>query len=191
MAGVSEKSSEWSLMALRVGSVVVLLGAWEFTARLHIFSDFLLPSLSTVLLRLFHDTVSGDLVHGITLTLIRTAIGFVAAAVAGVALGVGIARVPVMRWFFDPLVSAGLPMPKIAFLPIFMLWFGVFDASKIMMIAFSAVFPPAASNSSGRSRCRRRCRRSSPGFKSPCPSRSSSPSSARCRWAARGWAARS
>ena len=87
MAGVSEKSSEWSLMALRVGSVVVLLGAWEFTARLHIFSDFLLPSLSTVLLRLFHDTVSGDLVHGITLTLIRTAIGFVAAAVAGVAPG--------------------------------------------------------------------------------------------------------
>jgi ABC-type nitrate/sulfonate/bicarbonate transport system permease component len=141
MAGVGERSSEWTLNALRVGSVVVLLGAWEITARLHVFSDFLLPSLSSVLLRLFHDAVSGDLLHGIGLTLVRTAIGFVAAAIAGVALGVGIARVPLMRWFFDPLVSAGLPMPKIAFLPIFMLWFGVFDASKILMIAFSAVFP--------------------------------------------------
>src|SRR5205823_5200650 len=46
-----------------------------------------------------------------------------------------------IKWFFDPLVSAGFPMPKIAFLPIFMLWFGLFDASKIIMVAFSCIFP--------------------------------------------------
>ena len=38
-------------------------------------------------------------------------------------------------------VSIGMPMPKIAFLPVFMLWFGLFDASKILLVAFSSVFP--------------------------------------------------
>jgi len=146
MAGVKAKEEtaghgEARLMALRLGSIVVFLAAWQLTAMSHVFSDFLLPSLSTVLARLAQDLVSGDLLRGIGLTLVRAFIGFAAAGVVGVVIGVGIARVPLMRWFFDPLVSAGLPMPKVAFLPIFMLWFGVFDASKILMIAFSSVFP--------------------------------------------------
>ena len=45
------------------------------------------------------------------------------------------------RWFFDPIISVGFPMPKIAFLPIFMLWLGVYDVSKITMIVFDAIFP--------------------------------------------------
>jgi ABC-type nitrate/sulfonate/bicarbonate transport system permease component len=142
---MSEKTAysagEYGLMALRVGSVVAVLGAWQITAMAHVFSDFLLPSLSSVLLRLYHDLVSGDLIRGIELTLIRTFIGFAMAAAGGVIIGVAIARVPVARWFFDPLVSVGLPMPKVAFLPIFMLWFGVFDVSKVLMIAFSSIFP--------------------------------------------------
>jgi ABC-type nitrate/sulfonate/bicarbonate transport system permease component len=47
----------------------------------------------------------------------------------------------IAHWFFDPLISAGFPMPKIAFLPIIILWFGLYDGSKITIIALSAVFP--------------------------------------------------
>jgi ABC-type nitrate/sulfonate/bicarbonate transport system permease component len=46
-----------------------------------------------------------------------------------------------VRWFFDPIVSVGFPMPKIAFLPIFMLWLGLYDVSKISMAVFNAIFP--------------------------------------------------
>jgi ABC-type nitrate/sulfonate/bicarbonate transport system permease component len=49
-----------------------------------------------------------------------------------------------VRWFFDPIVSVGFPMPKIAFLPIFMLWLGLYDVSKISMVAFNAIFPVIA-----------------------------------------------
>lgn len=122
-------------------SIVALLAAWELLARAHVFSDFLLPSFSAVVARLATDVASGDLLLGVGLTLYRALAGFALAAVAGVAIGILIARLPLARWFFDPLVSIGLPMPKIAFLPIFILWFGVFDASKILMAAFSAVFP--------------------------------------------------
>jgi len=126
---------------LRSASVVALLLLWEVCARAHLVSDFLLPSFSVSLARLYHDIVAGDALLGIGLTLYRAFTGFALAAVGGVAIGILIARVPLMRWFLDPLVSVGLPMPKIAFLPIFVLWFGVFDEAKILMVAFSAIFP--------------------------------------------------
>ena len=125
----------------RWASILALFAAWEILARTRVFSYFLLPSFSAVVVRLTTDVAYGDLLLGVGLTLYRALAGFALAAVAGVAIGILIARLPLARWFFDPLVSIGLPMPKIAFLPIFILWFGVFDASKILMAAFSAVFP--------------------------------------------------
>lgn len=127
-------------------SLVAVLALWQVCAEAQIVSAFLLPPLSTVLVRLYHDVVSGDMILGIALTLYRAFAGFTLAAILGIAVGILIARVGVMRWFFDPLISIGLPMPKIAFLPVFILWFGVFDASKILMVAFSAVFPVVVSS---------------------------------------------
>ena len=127
--------------ALRWVSILAVLILWQVFAEAHVVSAFLLPSFSTVSVRLYHDVVSGDMILAVALTLYRAFAGFALAAVFGVAIGILIARISVMRWFFDPLVSIGLPMPKIAYLPVFILWFGVFDASKILMVAFSAIFP--------------------------------------------------
>jgi taurine transport system permease protein len=126
---------------LRTAPLVAVALLWEGFARAHIVSEFLLPPFSGVVMRLFEDLLSGDLLTGVALTVYRALAGFALAAVFGVAAGILMARVAAMRWLLDPLVSIGLPMPKIAFLPVFILWFGVFDASKILMVAFSAVFP--------------------------------------------------
>lgn len=128
-------------LLIRVSSIVALLLLWEFVARLNVMSSYHLPALSSVLLRLLESAMSGKLAVETALTLSRTLAGFALAAVFGVALGVLIARVSGMRWFFDPLISLGLPLPKVAFLPIFVLWFGVYEQSKILMIAFSSIFP--------------------------------------------------
>jgi taurine transport system permease protein len=125
----------------RGASLAVLLLAWELSARAEFVSAFLLPSASAVAERIVADTLSGDLLGSLGLTLYRALAGFALAAACGVALGIAIARIAWVRWFLDPLVSIGMPMPKIAFLPVFMLWFGLFDASKILLVAFSAVFP--------------------------------------------------
>jgi taurine transport system permease protein len=137
MAGLSALRD----LLLRSASIVALLVLWEAFARAHVVSDFLLPSLSVSALRLYHDIVGGDALRGMGLTLYRAFAGYALAAIGGVAIGILIARIAFFRWLFDPLVSIGLPMPKIAFLPIFVLWFGVFDQSKILMVAFSAIFP--------------------------------------------------
>jgi ABC-type nitrate/sulfonate/bicarbonate transport system permease component len=122
-------------------SLFVLLALWEIAARTQVFSSFLLPPLSVVLARVWQDAASGAVFQNLGLTLYRGLLGFAVAAAAGVVLGVLMARNRAFGWFFDPIVSIGFPMPKIAFLPIFMLWFGLYDASKLTMIVFSAIFP--------------------------------------------------
>jgi taurine transport system permease protein len=125
----------------RGASLAVLLTVWELSARTQLVSDFLLPSASAVAGRIVADALAGDLPGSLVLTLYRAVAGFALAAGSGVALGIMIARIASVRWFLDPLVSIGMPMPKIAFLPVFMPWFGLFDASKILLVAFSAIFP--------------------------------------------------
>ncbi len=121
-------------------TIAIVLLVWESASYLKLVTPFLLPAVSTVLARIWQDLVAGKLLVDVGLTLYRTLAGFGLAAVFGILLGLLIARVNWVRWFFDPIVSAGLPMPKIALMPIFMLWFGLFDASKILMVAFSAIF---------------------------------------------------
>ncbi len=128
-------------LLVRSGSVIALLVGWELLARSGMFTAFLLPSFSSVVERVIEDGVSGTLWSDLGLTLYRAIVGFLISAVAGVILGVLIARIRIVSWFFDPIVSIGFPMPKIAFLPVFMLWFGLYDISKISMIVFNTIFP--------------------------------------------------
>ncbi len=121
-------------------TIALLLIAWELAAQFELVIAFLLPALSVVVTRIATDFASGQLPTDIAITLYRTLVAFVLATVGGVTLGILISRIRPIRWFFDPLISIGLPMPKIALLPIFMLWFGLFDLSKILMVAFSASF---------------------------------------------------
>jgi ABC-type nitrate/sulfonate/bicarbonate transport system permease component len=130
--------------ARRLGSLlplIALVGAWEAFSRSGVVSSFLLPPLSAVLERVWDDALSGELTVNLGMTLYRALTGFAIAAVGGVALGIVMTRNKFVRWFFDPIVSVGFPMPKIAFLPIFMLWLGLYDVSKISMAAFNAIFP--------------------------------------------------
>jgi taurine transport system permease protein len=138
-----------TLPALRLASVIGFFVAWEMMSRSGLFSPFLLPAPTTILDYLWSDFVSGQLVTNLRLTLGRMFAGYCIAAVLGVSLGIAIARVALVRWFFDPLISIGLPMPQVAFLPIFILWLGAFDASKITLITLSCVFPIIIQSTAG------------------------------------------
>jgi len=132
-------------IALRIGArsiaILLLLIAWEVAARTGRVTPFMLPAFSAVVARISADAASGALWINLGLTIYRALAGFVIAGVGGVALGALMSRSRIAHWFFDPIVSIGFPMPKIAFLPIIMLWFGVYDLSKISMVVFDAIFP--------------------------------------------------
>jgi ABC-type nitrate/sulfonate/bicarbonate transport system permease component len=127
-----------------VASLLVVFIGWEAASRAGVVTPFLLPPLSAVLERVWEDTLSGEVAINLGLTLYRALAGFAIAGVAGVAIGILMTRRKWVRWFFDPIVSVGFPMPKIAFLPVFMLWLGLYDVSKISMAVFNAIFPVIA-----------------------------------------------
>lgn len=129
---------------MRVFSIVLLLAAWEALARSGMFTHFQLPAFSDVVERIGSDGVSGDLALNTALTLYRALTAFCIAAVGGVAIGVAMSRNRIASWFFDPIVSVGFPMPKIAFLPVVILWLGVYDVSKITIVVVDAIFPVIA-----------------------------------------------
>jgi ABC-type nitrate/sulfonate/bicarbonate transport system permease component len=130
-------------------SILLMLIAWELFARSGKVTPFMLPRFSTVVEYIWHDAVTGDLWINMELTLYRALAGFCIAAVGGIALAVAMSRSKIARWFFDPIISVGFPMPKIAFLPIIILWLGVYDVSKISIVVFDAIFPVVTATLAG------------------------------------------
>jgi len=138
---------------VRVGArflaIVLLLVAWEAFARSGKVTSFMLPPFSAVVARISAEAIAGHLWLNLGLTIYRAMAGFLIAAVGGIALGAAMSRLKLVRWFFDPIISVGFPMPKIAFLPIIMLWLGVYDVSKISMVVFDAIFPVVTATIAG------------------------------------------
>jgi ABC-type nitrate/sulfonate/bicarbonate transport system permease component len=122
-------------------SILLVLTAWELFARSGRVTPFMLPSFSAVIERIYSDALAGDLWRNLGLTMYRALTGFVIAAVGGITLGAIMSRNKIARWFFEPLISVGFPMPKIAFLPVIILWLGLYDVSKISIVVFDAIFP--------------------------------------------------
>jgi ABC-type nitrate/sulfonate/bicarbonate transport system permease component len=130
-------------------SILVLLIAWETFARSGKVTAFMLPSFSAVAERIYADAIGGELWRNLWVTMFRAITGFAIAAVGGIALGAMMARSRIVRWFFDPIISVGFPMPKIAFLPIIILWLGLYDVSKISIVVFDAIFPVVTATLAG------------------------------------------
>jgi ABC-type nitrate/sulfonate/bicarbonate transport system permease component len=133
------RATGWGIA--RVISLVALALAWELFARSGAVTPFMLPPLSAVLVRIWNDLIAGELLLNTGVTLYRALAGFFIGAVAGIVLGMAISRGKLADWFFDPIISVGFPMPKIAFLPVVILWLGVYDLSKITMVSVEAIFP--------------------------------------------------
>ncbi|WP_090699560.1 MULTISPECIES: ABC transporter permease [unclassified Beijerinckia] len=139
-----ERLRRFKWPAVRLLSVLLVLGLWEVFAQSGQVSRFLLPTFSSVLERLADNAMSGILFENTAFTIYRALAGFAIAAVLGVAIGLGMHASRIVHWFLDPIISVIFPMPKIAFLPIFVLWLGVFDASKIFMVVVDAILPVIA-----------------------------------------------
>ena len=139
------------LRDIGVGAIlpIAIIALWEFSAREKLVSPFLLPAFSRVVERLWQDLISGEILALTGQTLMRLVISYTIATVAGVVIGILMARVRFVRWLVDPIVSIGFPAPKIAFLPIFVLWFGLFDAPKIAMSIIACIFPIIAGTWAG------------------------------------------
>lgn len=124
----------------RIYSMLILLVVWEVLA-LAINNPLFLPRLSAVLVTTWTNLVSGPLLADIGASTFRCLSGFLVAVTVGVPLGIlmGWSR----RWddFWNFLISFTNPIPKLGLIPLFILWLGIGEASKIALIATASLFP--------------------------------------------------
>jgi NitT/TauT family transport system permease protein len=135
--------------ALRAAALVALLVLWEALARVGLVPVLFLPPPLGVLREGWAMMVSGELLVHLGASLQRLLIGFALGALAGVAVGVAVGFFAVAEAVGAPLIAATFPIPKIALLPLLILWLGLGEASKVAVIALGVFFPTAINTVTG------------------------------------------
>jgi NitT/TauT family transport system permease protein len=135
---LSGKSQERMLYLV---SPLGLLAVWQILLMLGFGDRRFVPAPSDIAVRFWQLSVSGELALHVAATLWRVFAGFVIGAVPGVVIGLLMAMFRPVRIFFDPLIAALFPIPKVALMPLLLLAFGFGDASKIALVATAVFFP--------------------------------------------------
>jgi NitT/TauT family transport system permease protein len=114
---------------------------WEAFSRSGLFAPALTPSLIAIGSTLVQMLLSGTMLIHILYTLYRILVGLVLAGVVGVPVGMLMGRVKRIERFMLPLVSVLSPIPSLAWVPVFILWFGLGNAAAIALVFYAATFP--------------------------------------------------
>jgi NitT/TauT family transport system permease protein len=130
-------------------SILVTAALYEAVARSGLFPAVLLPTIPTILDTLIATLADGTMLWHALYTLYRVMFGFALAIVVGLPLGILMARFPRVDHFFLPLISALMPIPSFALVPLFMLWFGIGNVTTILIVFYAATFPMAFNTWSG------------------------------------------
>ena len=125
----------------RLAPIAAVLVAWELAARTGFVNPYVFPPVSEILVRWVGLFADGRIYLPLWETLWRSLAGLAMAILVGVPLGLLMGRVRWAEWFFEPLFSFGFPLPKIALIPLYVHWFGLFSLSKVMLIFTDCLFP--------------------------------------------------
>lgn len=120
---------------------IFLIGLWELGSQTGFISDLVVPAPSEALAALIYLVESGQIWLHLGASLQRLVIGWTLGTALGVAVGLMIGLFSLARAGLLPLVSALFPIPKIALLPLFVIWFGIGEGSKVATILFGSFFP--------------------------------------------------
>ena len=122
-------------------SLAAAAAVYEAAARSGYFAPALLPTLETVARTLFAMIADGSMIEHAAFTMYRVMFGFSLAVAVGIPLGILMARFRRVENFFLPLVSALMPIPSFALVPLFMLWFGIGNLTTVLIVFYAATFP--------------------------------------------------
>jgi NitT/TauT family transport system permease protein len=122
-------------------SPIGLLLLWQLLLMAGIGDRRFIPAPTDIAVRFWALIQNGELALHTSVTLLRVFAGYVIGAVPAIVIGLLMAMFKPVRIFFDPLIAALFPIPKIALMPLLLLALGFGDASKIALVAIAVFFP--------------------------------------------------
>lgn len=126
---------------LPVVTTLLLITFWELVSYFNWLNALYLPAPSAIAREFLAMLFSGELIKQTTVSLLRIIPGFTIGAVCGILLGLLFGMSKLADTIGTPLIHALYPIPKIALLPLIILWLGIGELSKITIIALGVFFP--------------------------------------------------
>lgn len=120
---------------------VLILVLWELTGVLGIISETLLPRPSVIFFTFIDLIMTGDLIGHFQISLLRALGGFLLGGMLGLLVGLAVGFNQNIEQTLDPTLQMFRTIPTLAVIPLFILWFGFGEVSKILLIAKGAFFP--------------------------------------------------
>lgn len=128
---------------------IVALLCWELASRAGWVSSLFFPAPSKIFVTFFRSITTGNLAGHLLSTLTRVFLGLAVGGVPALFLGLGMGWSRHIRTLIDPFVAAIHPVPKIAILPLIMIFFGIGELSQVIVVSLGAFFPMLISTMSG------------------------------------------
>jgi ABC-type nitrate/sulfonate/bicarbonate transport system permease component len=126
-------------------ALLVVLAAWAVAAHgnraLEVVNPALLPTPGDVAAVTLASLRDGSLLWNLLTSLGRVVQGFGIAAAAALGVGTLAALCAPLRLMLEPVIEFVRPIPPLAFLPMFLVWFGLGETSKVAFIAYTTFFP--------------------------------------------------
>ena len=132
-----------------VASILCLIAIWELICQSGVVSSLFLPAPSAIINALLEMIADGEIGVSLAASLYRILAGFFVGSLIGLAVGLVTGTSALMDKIGTPIVNAIYPIPKIALLPLFILWLGIGELSKVTIIALGVFFPVAMNTYSG------------------------------------------
>jgi sulfonate transport system permease protein len=120
---------------------LALAGGWELVVQLGLSSGRLIPPPSRIYAEFAELARSGELLRHVTATMLRVVAGFAVGTVVATVLGAIAGYSTWVRRLIDPSLQGLRAVPSIAWIPLFILWLGIFETSKVALIAVGVFFP--------------------------------------------------
>ena len=144
---------EGSSAAISVGTVVGLFVLWFVVTNLGLIKPLFLPSPQAVWLQ-FYEYLTGvandkPLWQHFLASILRVTIAFWAAFLTAVPVGIAMGMSRVARGIFDPPIEFYRPLPPLAYLPLIIIWFGIDETPKVLLIYLACFAPLALAARSG------------------------------------------
>jgi ABC-type nitrate/sulfonate/bicarbonate transport system permease component len=130
-------------------TVIAVIAAWELLVRVRGIPAVYLPAPSSILRYLIAMIADGSLAFNLGVTLLRIFVGFAVAAVFGIAIGLFMGMWRPFASIANLWIAALYPLPKIALIPLMIIWLGTGESYKIVISAITAFFPIVISTYAG------------------------------------------